>query len=41
MHSRDSRCFGIMVGQGNFAFNLGSVVKLSVELGYVFLRWRL
>jgi hypothetical protein len=25
-----SRCFGIMEGHGNFAFNL--VVKLSVEL---------
>jgi hypothetical protein len=29
-----SRCFGIMGGHGNFAFNL--VVKLSVELGYIF-----
>jgi hypothetical protein len=29
------RCFGIMGGHGNLAFNL--VVKLSVELGYVFL----
>jgi hypothetical protein len=28
-----SRCFGIIGGHGNFAFNL--VVKLSVELGYV------
>jgi hypothetical protein len=27
-----SRCFGIMGGPGNFAFNL--VVKLSVELGF-------
>jgi hypothetical protein len=34
-----SRCFGIMGGHGNFAFNL--VVKLSVELGYVFLILRL
>jgi hypothetical protein len=34
-----SRCFGIMGGYGNFAFNL--VVKLSVELGYVFLNLRL
>jgi hypothetical protein len=33
----NSRCFGI--GHGNFAFNL--VVKLSVELGYVFLSLRL
>jgi hypothetical protein len=30
-----SGCFGIMGGHGNFAFNL--VIKLSVELGYVFL----
>jgi hypothetical protein len=30
-----SRCFGIMGGHGNFAFNL--VEKLSVKLGYVFL----
>ncbi|CAH1366484.1 unnamed protein product [Tenebrio molitor] len=30
-----SPCFGIMGGHGNFAFNL--VVKLFVELGYVFL----
>jgi hypothetical protein len=29
-----SRCFGIIGDHGNFAFNL--VVKLSVELGYVF-----
>jgi hypothetical protein len=34
-----SRCFGIMGGHGKFAFNL--VVKLSVELGYVFLSFRL
>jgi hypothetical protein len=34
-----SCCFGIMGGHGNFAFNL--VVKLSVELGYVFLIFRL
>jgi hypothetical protein len=34
-----SCCFGIMEGHGNFAFNL--VVKLSVELGYVFLSLRL
>jgi hypothetical protein len=34
-----SRCFGIMRGHGNFAFNL--VVKLSVELDYVFLSLRL
>jgi hypothetical protein len=34
-----SRCFGIMGGHGNFAFNL--VVKLSVALGYVFLSLRL
>jgi hypothetical protein len=34
-----SRCFGIMGGHGNFAFNL--VEKLSVELGYVFLSLRL
>jgi hypoxanthine-guanine phosphoribosyltransferase len=32
-------CFGIMGGQVNFAFHL--VVKLSVELGYVFLSLRL
>jgi hypothetical protein len=36
---RHSRCFDIMKGHGNFAFNL--VVKLSVELGYVFLSLRL
>jgi hypothetical protein len=35
----DSCCFVIMGGHGNFAFNL--VVKLSVELGYVFLSFRL
>jgi hypothetical protein len=34
-----SRCFDIMGGHGNFAINL--VVKLAVELGYVFLRLRL
>jgi hypothetical protein len=34
----DSRCFGIMGGPRNFTFNL--VVKLSVELGYVFLSSR-
>jgi hypothetical protein len=34
-----SRCFGIMGGHGDFAFNL--VVKLSVELGYVSLSLRL
>jgi hypothetical protein len=34
-----SRCFAIMRDHGNFAFNL--VVKLSVELGYVFLSLRL
>jgi hypothetical protein len=34
-----SRCFGIMGRHGNFAFNL--IVKLSVELGYVFLSLRL
>jgi hypothetical protein len=34
-----SCCFGIMEGDGNFAFNL--VAKLSVELGYVFLSLRL
>jgi hypothetical protein len=34
-----SRCFGIMGGHGNFAFNL--VVKVSVEVGYVFLSLRL
>jgi hypothetical protein len=34
-----SRCFGIMGSYGNVAFNL--VVKLSVELGYVFLSLRL
>jgi hypothetical protein len=28
------RCFGIIEGHENFAFNL--VVKLSVELGYIF-----
>jgi hypothetical protein len=33
-HNMHSRCFGIMGGHGNFAFNL--VVNLSVELGYVF-----
>jgi hypothetical protein len=31
-----SRCFGVKGGHGNFAFNL--VVKLHVELGYVFPR---
>jgi hypothetical protein len=30
-----SRCFDIMGGHENFAFNL--IIKLSVELGYVFL----
>jgi hypothetical protein len=30
-------CFGIMGCHGNFAFNL--VVKLSVELGYVFIEF--
>jgi hypothetical protein len=34
-----SRCFGMMGSHGNFAFNL--VVKLSVELGYIFLSLRL
>jgi hypothetical protein len=34
-----SRCFGIMGGHRNLAFNL--VVKLSVDLGYVFLSLRL
>jgi hypothetical protein len=34
-----SRCFDIMGGHGNFAFNL--VLKLSVELGYVFLSFKL
>jgi hypothetical protein len=34
-----SRCFGIMGGHGNFAFDL--VVKLFVEIGYVFLNLRL
>jgi hypothetical protein len=34
-----SRCFGLMGGHGNFAFNL--VVKLSVGLGHVFLSLRL
>jgi hypothetical protein len=34
-----SRCFGIMESHRNLAFNL--VVKLSVELGYVFLSLRL
>jgi hypothetical protein len=29
-----SPCFGTMGGHGDFAFNL--VVKLSVELGYLF-----
>jgi hypothetical protein len=29
-----SLCFNIMRGHGNFTFNL--VVKLSVDLGYVF-----
>jgi hypothetical protein len=28
--------FGIMEGHGNFAFNL--IVKLSVELGYIFIK---
>jgi hypothetical protein len=32
-------CFDIMGGHGNFAFNL--IVKLFVELGYVFLSLRL
>jgi hypothetical protein len=46
-----SRCFGIMGGHGNFAFNLVvnkevkvltlPLVKLSIELGYVFLSLRL
>jgi hypothetical protein len=35
----DLHCFGIMGGHGNFAFNL--IVKLSVELGYVFPSLRL
>jgi hypothetical protein len=34
-----SRCFGIMEGHGDLAFNLA--VKLSVELGYIFLSLRL
>jgi hypothetical protein len=34
-----SRCFGIMGGHGNVAFNLA--VKLSVELSFVFLSLRL
>jgi hypothetical protein len=34
-----SRCFDIMGGHGYFSFNL--VVKLSVELGYVFVNLRL
>jgi hypothetical protein len=34
-----SRCFGIMGGHGNFVFNW--IVKLSVELGYVFQSFRL
>jgi hypothetical protein len=34
-----SRCFGIRGGHGKSAFKL--VVKLSVELGYVFLSLRL
>jgi hypothetical protein len=34
-----SRCFCIMGGHGKFAFNL--LVKLSVELGYVFVNLRL
>jgi hypothetical protein len=33
-----SRCFGIMGGHGNFAFNL---VGSKAELGYVFLSLRL
>jgi hypothetical protein len=33
------RCFDIMGGHGKFAFNL--VVKLSVQLSYVFLNLRL
>jgi hypothetical protein len=34
-----SHCFARLRGHGNFAFHL--VVKLSVELGYVFLSLRL
>jgi hypothetical protein len=34
-----SRCFGIRGGHGKSAFKLG--LKLSVELGYVFLSLRL
>jgi hypothetical protein len=34
-----SRCFGIRGGHGKSAFKLA--VKLSVELGYVFLNLRL
>jgi hypothetical protein len=33
-----SRCFGILGAHGNVAFYL--VIKLSVELGYVFLSLR-
>jgi hypothetical protein len=35
-----SRCFGIMGGHGNLAFT-NLVVRLSVELGYVFLSLKL
>jgi hypothetical protein len=38
MYKIHSRCFGMMGGHGNFAFNL--VVKLSGQLGYVFLSLR-
>jgi hypothetical protein len=34
-----SRCFGIMGSHRNFGFNL--VIKVSVELGYVFLSLKL
>jgi hypothetical protein len=32
-----SLCFGIMVGHGHFTFNL--VIKVYVELGYVFFKF--
>jgi hypothetical protein len=39
IHICHSRCFGIRGGHGKSAFKLA--VKLSVELGYVFLSMRL
>jgi hypothetical protein len=39
LHICHSRCFGIRGGHGKSAFKLA--VKLSVDLGYVFLTLRL